>query len=384
MGKSYTKEEFIDKCKKLYGDKYDYSKVKYVKSNIKVCVICHEKDENGVEHGEFWVTPNNHLRNRKCPKCKLVNARNRYIKSTEQFIKDAKIIHGDKYDYSKVYYKGAFKLVTIICPIHGEFEQQPHVHLMGCGCKECGKNIISQKNKTSFEEFVKRANNIHNNKFIYPIQEINNQHDKIKIICPIHGEFEQEIQSHLQGCGCSKCSNKIKKTTEIFIKEARKIHGDKYDYSKVDYKTIKDKVCIICPKHGEFWQIAEHHLQGNGCFICKESSLERTIRLFLKENDINFEQQKRFHWLGKQSLDFYLTDYNIAIECQGIQHFSYKENSKIFNKQTYEKCVKLDNIKREKCEKEDVKILYFSNLGITYPYNVFEDKEKLLEEIKKH
>ena len=385
MKAKITTEIFIKKCKEIYGEKYDYSKVNYINSQTKVCVICHEKDENGEEHGEFWVTPNNHLRNRKCPKCKLLNLRKRFIKTTEQFIEDAIKIHGDKYDYSKVEYNGAFKKIKIICKKHGEFIQEPHVHLMGCGCPECGKIIIYEnnvKNRTTFEDFVIRASIKHKNKFIYPKQEIINQHQYIKIICPIHGEFEQELQSHLQGCGCPNCSKKKKKNTEIFIEEARKIHGNKYDYSKVEYKTIKDKVCIICPKHGEFWQVADHHLQGNGCYICKESRLERDIRMFLTENNINFESQKRFKWLGKQSIDFYLIDYNIAIECQGIQHFSFKENSKIFDEESHKKIVKLDKIKKEKCYKNNIKLLYYSNLGINYPYYVFEDKEKLLEEIK--
>ena len=385
MKAKITTEIFIKKCKEIYGEKYDYSKVNYINSQTKVCVICHEKDENGDEHGEFWVTPNNHLRNRKCPKCKLLNLRKRFIKTTEQFIEDAIKIHGDKYDYSKVEYNGAFKKIKIICKKHGEFIQEPHVHLMGCGCPECGKIIIYEnnvKNRTTFEDFVIRASIKHKNKFIYPKQEIINQHQYIKIICPIHGEFEQELQSHLQGCGCPNCSKKKEKNTEIFIEEARKIHGNKYDYSKVEYKTIKDKVCIICPKHGEFWQVADHHLQGNGCYICKESRLERDIRMFLTENNINFESQKRFKWLGKQSIDFYLIDYNIAIECQGIQHFSFNENSKIFDEESHKKIVKLDKIKKEKCYKNNIKLLYYSNLGINYPYYVFEDKEKLLEEIK--
>ena len=111
--------------------------------------------------------------------------------------------------------------------------------------------------------------------------------------------------------------------------------------------------------------------------------MERELRLFLNENNIEYETQKTFKWLGKQRLDFYLPQYNIAIECQGIQHFKYKENSKLFNKNTYEICVKLDNIKREKCDENGVKLLYYSNLGIEYPYHVFEDKDELLKEIKK-
>ena len=445
MRKKRTTVDFITKAKEIHGDKYDYSKVEYVNSHTKVCVIC-------LEHGEFWVTPNNHLRRRGCPQCKLKTLRNYFLKTTEQFIVDAQKVHGDKYDYSKVDYQGAFNEVTIICPIHGEFYQQPHVHLRGGGCSQCGIETIREKLRTSFDEFVERANKIHNNKYKYPQQEIKTQHDKITIICPIHGEFKQVILSHLQGSRCARCSKCIKKDNDLFIEEARQIHGDKYDYSKVEYKTVKDKVCIICPIHGEFWQTPEDHLHctygcpkchseemrkkfnlgidkfiekarkihgdkydyskveyinninhvciicpkhgefvqtpqkhlmGHGCPICCESKLEREIRLFLIKNNIRFVCQKRFPWLGLQSLDFFLPQYNIGIECQGEQHFSHRNNSYFFTKEKIEQIKKRDKKKAQLCEENDIKLLYYSNLGIDYPYHVFEDKEQLLEEIKK-
>ena len=96
-------------------------------------------------------------------------------------------------------------------------------------------------------------------------------------------------------------------------KKLKKFIGDKYDYSKVDYINSKTKVCIICPTHGEFWKIPANHLQGQGCPFCKESKLEHKVNEILKSKNIVFEQQKRFDWLGRQSLDFYLPEYNIAI-----------------------------------------------------------------------
>lgn len=113
-------------------------------------------------------------------------------------------------------------------------------------------------------------------------------------------------------------------TTEQFIEKARQIHGDKYDYSKVEYVNNKTNVCIICPEHGEFWQTPHNHLKGKGCPICSESKLEKKVRNFLIENKIKFETEKTFEWLkneGQLRLDFYLPDYNIAIECQCEQHF---------------------------------------------------------------
>ena len=116
-----------------------------------------------------------------------------------------------------------------------------------------------------------------------------------------------------------------KLSTEEFIKRAREVHGDKYDYSKVEYVNSRTKICIICPKHGEFWQLPTGHLDGYGCPFCNERNLEKETREFLTKQNINFEFQKHFDWLGRQSLDFYLPDYNIAIECQGSQHFEPNE-----------------------------------------------------------
>ena len=108
---------------------------------------------------------------------------------------------------------------------------------------------------------------------------------------------------------------------EEFIKRANEKHGDKYNYSKVDYVNNQAKVCIICPEHGEFWQTPNSHLNGVGCPKCNLSHLERSVMNYLDNIGITYDYQKRFKWLGRQSLDFYLPDYNVGIECQGEQHF---------------------------------------------------------------
>ena len=194
-------------------------------------------------------------------------------KTTEQFIKEAKAIHGDKYDYSKVNYKGCFEKVCIICPIHGEFWQTPAMHLSGQGCSKC----CGRKRKTK-EEFIEDAKKVHGNKYDYSKVNYVNNKTKVIITCPIHGDFLQRPDRHLFGCGCNKCgydntAEKCKTSLEDFIKRAKEIHGDKYDYSKVVYVNNHTKVCIICPIHGEFWQTPRTHLMGRGCPICNESHL---------------------------------------------------------------------------------------------------------------
>lgn len=137
--KQSSTEEFIKKAQNKYGDRYDYSKVVYVNNKTKVCIICHQKDKFGNEHGEFWQRPNDHLSGYQCPKCG-----NEYIPTTDEWIKSAQYVHGDKYDYSKVVYKNAKEKVCIVCPEHGEFWQIPNNHLQGCCCPNCNSDTKSK------------------------------------------------------------------------------------------------------------------------------------------------------------------------------------------------------------------------------------------------
>ena len=194
------------------------------------------------------------------------------------------------------------------------------------------------------------------------LSEYNGDKNYITVKCKIHEYIFNTKPNWLkQGKGCKKCYNekrsKNKKlTTEDFIKRAKEIHGDKYDYSKVEYNGNKIKICIICPIHGEFWQTPYIHLNGGGCQCCNESHLERDVRLFLQKSNINYEYQKRFNWLGRQTLDFYLPDYNIAIECQGLQHFT--EVDHFGGYVGFRKILRRDNIKNIKCIKNNVKLIY--------------------------
>ena len=236
MAKKLTTEEFIQKAKQIHGDKYNYSKTTYMKSNQKITIIC-------PEHGEFSQTPNCHLSGSGCPKC-IKKATNK-----ESFIEEAKKIHGDKYDYSKVIYVKSTERVCLICTEHGEFWQTPGNHLSGRGCFKCrGEKIWDKRGRTTNEDWILRAQKIHGNKYDYSKVNYIDNISKICIICPEHGEFWQKAYSHLSGCGCPKCNGGVKYTQEEFIKKAREIHGDKYDYSKVNYVNGHTEVCIICHK----------------------------------------------------------------------------------------------------------------------------------------
>lgn len=359
-------EIFIARCKELYGDRYDYSQVVYKGNKEKVCVIC-------PEHGEFWVTPNNHLRGSRCPGCYGTPK-----KTNDEFIEQARNIHGDKYDYSKVDYKGNKIKVCIICPEHGEFWQSPNSHLKGAQCPAC-----SGMQRITLPIFIERCTMIHKGKYDYSSVHFEKLHDFVKIVCPEHGEYWQRASVHYRGYGCPICGGSKRLTNEEFIEKAKLVHADKYDYSKVLYKNTSTKVCIICPEHGEFWQTPNNHLFGVGCPTCPESRMESEIRHLLLTNNIIFEQEKGFDWLvfhRNLFLDFFLPEYGVAIECQGLQHFS---PSQLFGGEDFYKLtIERDAIKKRLCEEHGIRILYYSNAHIEYPYPVFESMRLLLNAIK--
>lgn len=280
--------------------------------------------------------------------------------TTKDFIERAKKAHGDKYDYSKVEYINSQTKVCIICPVHGEFWQWPNDHIRGVGCRFCYGN-----EKMTTEEFIKRAKKVHGDKYDYSkVEYKGNNKSKVCIICPVHGEFWQRPNDHLSGYGCLYCGNNIIKTTERFIEESKKVHGNKYDYSKVEYNGARKKVCIICPEHGEFWQEPINHLHGASCPYCncgKKSKMETNIKNELEKNNINFEQQKTFDWLKykkKLYLDFYLLEYNIAIEVQGDQHFVPVKH--FGGNEDFKLRKERDKVKKMLCEQHNIKLFYIT------------------------
>jgi very-short-patch-repair endonuclease len=313
--------------------------------------------------------------------------------TTEQFIERARKIHGDKYIYTKtdLDHRDEKGRVCITCPIHGEFWQTPYDHTNGKGCKFCHFDKLHELMSKDTETFVSEAIEVHGTKYDYSITDLKHRDEngKVRIICPIHGEFKINPTNHLQGQGCNKCRNeiiaeKLRLPFEEFFKRAVEIHRNKYIYLKDTYKDTKHKMDIICPIHGKFQQRPNDHLNGHGCPFCKESVLERNINNLLVDNNIKFIKQCRkdnFKWLGRQSLDFYLLEYNTAIECQGEQHFKEKERWSRNGRNNLEHRIKLDERKRKLCEEHGIKLLYFSNKQ--YEDNVLIDKNKLLEEIKK-
>jgi len=218
--------------------------------------------------------------------------------------------------------------------------------------------------KLTQEEFIAKAKLIHGDKYDYNKTIYINSRTKLTIICPIHGEFLQEANSHIQGKGCDFCgvismANFSRKSKEEFITKAKIIHEDRYDYSLVQYINGRTKVKIICPKHGEFSQRPIDHIGlKNGCPNCKTSKSENKIRSFLENYNIKFTPQHTFNdCRGKKNklpFDFYLPDYNTCIEYDGEQHFKIIPG---WGHQKLETIQYNDSIKSTYCQSNNINLI---------------------------
>jgi len=366
-----TFDKFIRKCRMIHGELYHYDESTFTDMHTKTKITC-------PIHGEFWQTPASHLNGKGCPKC---SRGSKY--TTEDWIEKSKTVHGETYDYSKSNYISTREKICIICPKHGEFWQLPNKHLEGQGCPNCSK----EKRRYTIEQFIEMAKKVHGDKYDYSNSEYVNSRTKIKIICQKHGEFWMKPNDHLNGQGCPKCGDeKMADKSRLNINEIlnrfSKIYNDKYSYElwNNDYKNIEDVIPIICPKHGLFHKTVHQHLQGQGCPKCNSSILENNMRNFLNENSITFSEQQKFDWLGKMSFDFYLSDYKIAIECQGEQHF--KPFEYFGGELSLEKQIKRDKLKEKLATENDIEILYYSNKK--YNDNIITDKKEILNKILKN
>jgi len=209
--------------------------------------------------------------------------------------------------------------------------------------------------RLGINEFIERSKEWHGNKYDYSLVDYKNKKTKVKIICPKHDIFEQAPENHYAGSGCPKCNPMSLQTTKEFILKANKIHKYRYDYSLVDYKGIYNKIIIICSKHKEFLQTPASHLRGSGCPHCKESKGEIKVTKWLKKHNIVFKKQHTFKDCKNKRLlpfDFYIPYLNIVIEYDGKQHFEVVEAWGGEDRLSY---IKKNN---------EIKTLYCKNKGI--------------------
>jgi hypothetical protein len=314
-------KKFLLKSFNKFGDKFDFSKMDYTRSDKKIKIIC--KTHNIL----FEQLPSDHLRGRLG--CSLCSKSPKY--DTNLFIKKSLLIHGVKYDYGLVDYKGIKTKVIIGCPEHGDFEQSPGNHLSGQGCPKCGVINTSDKKKYTTDLFIKKSIIVHGDKYDYLKVEYIDSVNKVIIGCPKHGDFEQSPSKHLSGKGCNKCGvERTKKVLTLdigdFIYKSNIVHSFKYDYSTTFYNGSHNKIIIICPEHGEFEQLPYDHLSGHGCVKCTSSvsSVEKYINDFII-NELNIMTiQSSRSIIEPQQLDIYIPSHNLAIEYNGLYWHSEK------------------------------------------------------------
>jgi hypothetical protein len=273
----------------------------------------------------------------------------------EEFLIRSKEIHGDKYNYSLVVYNGINEKIKIICPIHGYFITTPKIHIIKkCNCPKCSKE--NSKNN----DFIMLANKIHNNKYDYSLVKYINNKIKIKIICHLHGVFEQTPNNHISKksiCPICKYQNQLSNTI-LFVEKSKKLHNNKYDYSLVEYKDCKTKVEIICPSHGSFEQYPYIHLTNHGCPKCNDSIGIKIISKYLEDNNIKFVREYQIpecKYIKPLYFDFYLPTLNILIEYNGKQHYesvNYWGGQTDFNIRQIR-----DDIKINYCKNNNLKLI---------------------------
>lgn len=207
-------------------------------------------------------------------------------KTTQRFIDEAIVIHGDKYCYDDTVYNGNTSLASIKCYKHGIFNQKPISHLRGSGCQKCAHEAAFLDNNTVISRYI----SIHGNKYDYSETKYINCDTKIDIICKSHGKFQQWPKDHENGHGCSKCFHVNKYTTSEFIDVAANIHGNRYDYFKFEYLRFDNPSIIICKDHGEFLQSPSGHLQGYNCPKCGRiaavENTKNTLNEFIDRSNI--------------------------------------------------------------------------------------------------
>ncbi len=352
LARTKTKAQFISEAIEVHGTIYDYSESVYVNTGIKVTITC-------LTCGHvFKQTPSDHIRGHGCPNCNLAKT-----KTTAQFIREAIKIHGTVYDYSKSVYVNARTKMTITCNKCGHvFEQNPNHHLQGCGCPNCSR-LAQTKTKA---QFISEAIEVHGTIYDYSESIYVNNSTKVTITCNKCGHvFEQAPNSHLNGQGCPNCNLAKTKTKAQFIRDAIKVHGTVYCYSKSVYVNARTKMTITCNKCGHvFEQNPNNHLNGQGCPRCNNSTGEQYINKWLIDHNIKPKLQYRIEKCRNQRplpFDFAIKINNQLglIEYQGLHHYEpvLYSKSKEKNWIKYVRTVKHDSIKMQYCIHNKIPIL---------------------------
>lgn len=385
-----TQEEVINRLQEIHKNedgtpKYIYDEhFKYINKRTDVTVLC-------PKHGYFTINAWNHLRGQGCKECGLETISKKLRKSKEQFQKDLDNKCDGKYEAIGEYVKENIP-IKIRCRTCGnEFVGKPIDLLFNRKvCDKC--KVIYNKKEFKKDELIELFNQTHNQKYDYSILEdkIYYMSDNIDVICPKHGKFTTNVRRHLIKNGCKLCG--YEKWNQARIVGVDVFRERLFDvnpnilFNNDDYIDTNTRMIFTCKKCGRtFYRTPTNIIFANPyCPNCEsdKSRLEKEIKEFLEDNNIEYIYncgKSYLDWIGKKRIDFYLPKYYIGIECQGLQHFEMVEY--FGGEDGLKETQRRDREKKEICEKNNIKLLYYSNLHINYPYKVFEDKNELLIEI---
>lgn len=396
---------YISKAKNAWNNEYECQTYAF---NIKthkptIGIYCRKKDQYGREHGLFWKDSWKHLQGKQgCPKCSK-----HFRMNTQYLIETSKFCHNSQFDnltYEKTIFQNYSKPIIVTCHNkypngleHGDFQIKPGHLLQGEGCPICRYIKSADSKRRTLNEVIEIANNIHN--FAYDYSLITDyQNDRT--VYPIRYKkhdivFKMTMNNHIKGkqgcplCGKERAIAARQLTNEDFKERAAIKHNNFYIYDTTDVNNRDEqgKVLIRCPKHGLFRQTPGNHLMGQGCPICRQSTMEKEIALLLQENNIDYIQQHTFKWLKHQRklrLDFFLPSFNIAIECQGIQHFEEEHFGSTHDQNILPTIQFLDKLKLDLCSKHNITMIYYANYQYDFPYEVITDKANIITKIKNH
>lgn len=269
-GANMTFDEYVVKARESRGDRFSYRPEGWKGISGKVWITC-------PDHGEWHAPAAWHLKGIECPRC----SRPRANMTFDEMVVEARSIHGYQFDYVDEKWTGVAGVVVYDCPFHGRIEQIAGDHLRGIGCRQCGFVKVGDASRMTREEFIVKAHSVHGDRYDYPDQPFGGR-TALQIVCRVHGPFKQRRGEHFAGHGCHTCGGRKRRNTEQYIADAKAVHGDRFTYEKTKFVTTTDKVIVTCPIHGDFRVGAKPHLYGNGCLECS-GLRRRTTQEFIAE-----------------------------------------------------------------------------------------------------
>lgn len=367
-----TREEFLEKFRVLYGDKYDYTLSNLEQRKEKIIVYCK------VHQHYFCVSIFEHTRGVGCTKCS-----NKYKMTNFEARNFCYEKYGDLYLYDRFVFKSVLSNVVVGCKKHKEYFNINYTtfrntKIKNTLCPKCKseeeslKEVFKSNSKNKRIRFITKAIEVHNNFYDYSLVEYKDNRTAITIVCPIHGNFEQTPHDHLSKCGCYNCGlDKIKarfnKTNfGEFVTKANEVHLCRYEYDETTFIRYSDKTKIYCKKcQKHFDQTPSVHLRGVGCPNCNMSRGELKVEKILISNGIEYVKQYKNETCKRQNylpFDFaILINSNVVglIEYNGKQHYEVVRFSGDMEKniRAFEKVKENDLFKSEWATKNDIPLL---------------------------